>query len=250
MMQKCNSKAVLSAVLALAVSSLFCLSSLTSYASNSPAESGDADSAARGFAKSPAGVLTGTGTLSLNGMATESGATVFSGSIITTGQDGIASIDLGAVGRFIVRPGTTVTVTLSPGTAMINEQARATRINVVRGELLVSSPGANRLLKSGDDAVFAESVQAIMNGDTVFTIQDQGAHKDPGQKDPAAQPDPSNPGQNPAPTPSPSPRRKRAVIVPWWGWFGLAGAAGGIAAGMAGHGDETPSPNRVSSSQP
>jgi hypothetical protein len=133
---------------------------------------------------------------------------------------------------------------------MITGHAKATRIHVVRGELLVSSPGANRLLKSGDDAVFAESVQASMSGDTVFTIQDQGSQKDPGQKDPAAQPDPNNPGQNPAPTPSPSPRRKRAVIVPWWGWFGLAAAAGGIAAGMAGNGNENPSPNRVSSTLP
>jgi hypothetical protein len=250
MMQKLNSKAILSAVLALAVSSLFCFSSLTSYASNNPVEPSDGDSAARGFTKSPAGVLTGTGTLSLNGISTEAGATVFSGSIITTGHDGIASIDLGPVGRLVVRPRTTVTVTLSPGTAMITGRAKITRINVVRGELLVSSPGANRLLKSGDDAIFADSVQASMSGDTVFTIQDQAGQKDPGQKDPGAQPDPNNPGQNPAPTPSPSPRRKRAVIVPWWGWFGLAGAAGGIAAGMASHGNETPSPNRVSPSLP
>jgi hypothetical protein len=250
MMQKLNSKAILSAVLALAVSSLFCFSSLTSYASNNAAEPPTADSAARGFTKSPAGVLTGTGTLSLNGMSTEPGATVFSGSIITTGHDGIASIDLGPVGRFIVRPRTTVTVTLSAGTAMISGRAKATRVNVVRGELLVSSPGANRLLKSGEDAIFADSIQASMSGDTVFTIQDQGAQKDSGQKDPGAQPDPNTPGQNPTPTPSPSPKKKTAVMVPWWGWAGLAAAAGGIAAGMATHGAEQPSLNRVSSTLP
>ena len=249
-MQKSDSKAIMSAVLALAVSSLFCLSSLTSYANNSPLEGDRADSTASAFTKSPAGVLTGTGALSLNGLSAEPGATVFSGSIITTGHDGIASIDLGPVGRFVVRPRTTVTVTLSPGTAMITGQAKVTRINVVRGELLVSSPGANRLLKSGEDAVFADSIQASMSGDTVFTIQDQSSQKDTPQKDPGAQPDPTTPGQSPTPTPSPSPRTKTAVIVPWWGWLSLAAAAGGIAGGLATRGSETPTQNRVSSTLP
>jgi hypothetical protein len=133
---------------------------------------------------------------------------------------------------------------------MITGQAKVTRINVVRGELLVSSPGANRLLKSGEDAVFADSIQASMSGDTVFTILDQSSQKDTPQKDPGAQPDPNTPGQNPTPTPSPSPRRKTAVIVPWWGWVGLAAAAGGIAGGLATHGSETPTQNRVSSTLP
>jgi ferric-dicitrate binding protein FerR (iron transport regulator) len=185
--------------------------------------------------------------MSLNGISTEAGATVYSGSIITTGHDGIASIDLGPIGRFVVRPRTTITVTLGPGSARISDRAKATRINVLRGEVIVSAAGANRTLKSGDDAVFADSVEATMTGDTVFTIQDQGTSKDQGQKDPGAQ-NPNTP--LPTPSPSPSPRRKNAVIVPWWGWLGMAGAAGGIAAGIATHGGERSSTNRVSSSLP
>src|SRR5262245_53904373 len=245
-MQKLNSKAVLSAVLALAVSSLFCLSSLTTFASNSEVTT-DANRTPTGFSKSPAGVLAGTGTLALNGISTEAGATVFSGSIITTGRDGIATIDLGPIGRFVVRPRTSVTVTTSPGTATILDRAKGARVSVLRGEVTVSAGAVNRTLSSGEDAVFAEAIEATMSADTVFTIQDQSAQKDQGQKD-AGTPNANNPA--PAPSPSPSPKRRRAVVVPWWGWLGLAGTAGGITAGMMTRGGERPSPNRVSSTLP
>jgi hypothetical protein len=246
-MQTLNSKVVLSALLALAVSSLFCLSSLTTLANNNELGSSSEDVPVIAVTKAPAGVLGGTGTLSLNGISTGAGATVYSGSIITTGHDGIASIDLGAIGRFVMRPRTTVTVTLGEGSARISDRAKATRVNVLRGEVIVSSPGANRTLKSGDDAVFADSIEAIMTGDTVFTIQDQGTPNDSSSKDAGGQ-NPNTP--LPAPSPSPSPKRRNAVIVPWWGWLGLAGAAGGIAAGMATHGGERSSTSRVSSTLP
>jgi hypothetical protein len=246
-MHTLNSKVVLSALLALAVSSLFCLSSLTTLANNNELSSSSDDAPVTAARIAPAGVLSGTGTLSLNGISTEAGATVYSGSIITTGHDGIASIDLGAIGRFVVRPRTTVTVTLGPGSAIICDRAKATRVSVLRGELIVMSAEANRTLKSGDDAVFAESIEATMTGDTVFTIQDQGTPKDHGPKDAGAQ-NPNIPV--PDASPSPSPKRRNAVIAPWWGWLGMAGAAGGIAAGIATHGGERSSANRVSSTLP
>src|SRR5262245_56573740 len=245
-MQKLNSKAVLSAVLALAVSSLFCLSSLTTFASNSEVTT-DANRTPTGFSKSPAGVLAGTGTLALNGISTEAGATVFSGSIITTGHDGIATVDLGPVGRFVVRPRTSVTVTTSPGSATISDRARATRVSVMRGEVMVSSEGAALTLKSGENALFTDAIDATMSCDTVFTIQDQGAQKDQGQKDSGTR-DQNNPA--PSPSPSPNSKKKTAVMVPWWGWLGLAGTAGGIAAGIATHGGERTSQSRVSSTLP
>jgi hypothetical protein len=104
------------------------------------------------------------------------------------------------------------------------------------------------LLKSNEDASFADSIEATMNGDTVFTIQDQSSPKDPG-----VQQDPNNPGQNPGnptPSPSPNPKKKTSVIVPWWGWLGLAAVAGGIAAGVATDGGQGSAQNRVSSPQP
>jgi len=246
-MQTLNSKVVLSAVLALAISSLFCLSSLTTLANNNEISGSSEEAAVAAVGKAPAGVLNGTGTLSLNGISTEAGATVYSGSIITTGHDGIASIDLGAIGRFVVRPRTTVTVALGEGSARISDRAKATRVNVLRGEVIVMSAGANRTMRSGDDAVFADSIEAIMTGDTVFTIQDQGTPKDPGQKDAGTQ-NPNTP--LPSPSPSPSPKRRNAVVAPWWGWLGMAGAAGGIAAGIATHGGERSSTSRVSSTLP
>src|SRR5262249_24738627 len=172
-MQTLNSRAVLSAVLALTVSTLFCLSSLTTFASNNELVSNNANRVAVGLTKSPTGVLGGTGTLSLNGISVGSGATVFSGSIITTGHDGIATVDLGPVGRFVVRPRTSVTVTTSQGSATISDRARATRLSVLRGEVTVTSAGASLKLKSGENALFTDAIEATMIGDTVFTIQDQ-----------------------------------------------------------------------------
>ena len=246
-MQKLNSKAVLSAMLALAVSTLFCLSSLTTLASNNEMVSTDANRTSTGFTKPPTGVLGGTGTLSLNGISAGAGTTVFSGSIITTGHDGIATVDLGPVGRFVVRPRTSVTVTTSPGSATISDRARATRVSVLRGVVIVVSEGAALTLRSGENALFTDAIEATMSGDTVFTIQDQGAQKDQGQKD-SGTPDQNKPA--PSPSPSPGSKRKPAVIVPWWGWFGLAGAAGGIAAGIATHGGERNPSSRVSSTLP
>jgi hypothetical protein len=246
-MQRLNSKTVVSAVLALSVSSMFCFSSLTTFASYDEVRGSNGAPAVAGFTKAPTGVLTGTGTLSLNGISTEPGATVYSGSIITTGRDGIATIDMGPLGRFVVRPRTSITVTMSQGSATIADRAKAARVSVLRGEVTVNSAGANRTLKSGEDVIFADAIEATISNDTVFTIQDQTNQKDQTQKDPGAQ-DPNNPV--PSPSPSPSPKKKNAVIVPWWGWLGLAGTAGGIAAGVAAHGGERSSQNRVSSSQP
>lgn len=59
------------------------------------------------------GTLTGTGTMYVNGNVVQSGATVISGSIVATDANSEAVLDLGALGRINLRPGTEIKILLA-----------------------------------------------------------------------------------------------------------------------------------------
>jgi hypothetical protein len=61
------------------------------------------------------GTLTGTGTLLVNGNVVQSGATVINGSTVATDAYSDAVLDLGALGRIKLRPGTEIRLRLSQG---------------------------------------------------------------------------------------------------------------------------------------
>src|SRR5215471_2955663 len=66
-----------------------------------------------------AATLMASGEVDINGYRAETGATVLSGSQITTRRNSIASVDLGPLGRVILRPDTGIQLNLAPGTARV-----------------------------------------------------------------------------------------------------------------------------------
>lgn len=154
------------------------------------------------------GSLTGTGTLLVNGNVVQSGATVMSGSLVAAGLDGDAMLDLGAVGRLKLRPGTEVKVdfssdrltlelrrcgsfTLSSNVAsavsVVNQQlmqvASTTGDVKVRGQIVVSDDGnapppnatapgnlEDLTLKAGESRAFDKIETISADKDTIYTV--------------------------------------------------------------------------------
>lgn len=163
-------RAVLSFVISLAVLSFF---SLSSYAlsggrdnpvpAERPAEPGPADG-------TPTGVLTGSGLITLNGNPTRSGATIFSGSTIATGEDGVASIDLGHLGRVVLRPQSSVMLTLAADSVGARVLCQKVRIAVTRGQVEVKSPEIASI-RAGEEGRYTGTTEAFTLGGTNFLIE-------------------------------------------------------------------------------
>ena len=66
------------------------------------------------------GLLTGTGRIYVNGNPAEPGATVVSGSTVSTGSDSKAVIDMGPSGRLELQSDTTVVMTALPNAMWVN----------------------------------------------------------------------------------------------------------------------------------
>ncbi|HJY84996.1 MAG TPA: hypothetical protein VKK81_28430 [Candidatus Binatia bacterium] len=177
-------------------------------------------------------ILMASGEVDINGYRAESGATVLSGSQVTTRRNSIASVDLGPLGRVILRPDTSIQLNLAPGTARVKTQAEHIRVVVLHGELSIVSGRGNYALADGEDIEFAGAIEAIPAGGTVFTVQNQGTNPAPGQ-------DPNQTGTNPPP------KKKKYTYPPWWGYVAFAGVAGGIAAGVIFDNDNGTSTSRV-----
>jgi hypothetical protein len=109
-------KSIISLLLVFTVATVFSLNSFA--APQSPTKVAD-DSVKVASANDPmpqsypTGMLTGTGTLLVNGNAVQSGATVVSGSIVATDVNSDAVLDLGVLGRINLRPSTEIRIVLS-----------------------------------------------------------------------------------------------------------------------------------------
>jgi hypothetical protein len=174
-----------------------------------------------------------SGEVDINGYRAESGATVLSGSQVTTRRNSIASVDLGPLGRVILRPDTSIQLNLAPGTARVRTQADHIRVVVLHGQLSVASGRGNYALADGEDIEFAGAIEATPSSGTVFTVQNQGQNPAPDQN-------PNQTGTNPPPK-----KNKKYTYAPWWGYVAFAGVAGGIAAGIIFDNDNGTSTSRV-----
>ena len=135
------------------------------------------------------GLLTGTGRIYVNGNPAEPGATVVSGSTVSTGPDSKAVVDLGPSGRLDLQSDTTVVVTALPSAMWVNMDTCGTltqtlppgragqiiifhrekvRISVAKGEATVRH-GKNerqyseRLLKGVDSKTFDDQEKKVYN---------------------------------------------------------------------------------------
>lgn len=116
------------------------------------------------FAQDCTGTLTvKSGTVSINGNAAQTGATVMTGSTIATSSNGKAVIDLGAMGRVEVGDNTSVTLTCAGGSLQIRSTCTRTEIEVKSGSLNVTSPTAGTLA-AGQSAKYDGTVDATSTG--------------------------------------------------------------------------------------
>lgn len=158
-------RAVLSLALSAVVLSFY---SLSSYALSARAAGEQAEQANGNGA--PTGVLTGSGLITVNGNPIRPGATILSGSTIATGADAVASIDLGDLGRVVLRPQSSVTLTLSAGLVEAKIPCDKVRIAVTRGEVEVRSP-ETATIRAGEEGRYSGATDAFTNGATNFVIQ-------------------------------------------------------------------------------
>ncbi|HVG20869.1 MAG TPA: hypothetical protein VNI02_17610 [Blastocatellia bacterium] len=149
-------RAMLSLALALTVTTVFTLRSFASVETR-------ADAADPVLAQDCTGTLTvKDGTVTVNGNAVQTGATVMNGSVIATTSNGRAEIDFGGAGRVTLGRGTTVTIDCAGGTLSIRSNCSGkTEIEVKGGSVNVTAPGTDTI---------AAGKQGRYNGPTAFTV--------------------------------------------------------------------------------
>src|SRR6185295_1696529 len=146
--------------------------------------------------------------VTVDGNRVETGATILSGNRVVTGNDEVAIVDLGDLGRIEIRDNTDVTITFSPGKVHIKSDCDRTRIEVTRGEVDVKQPTVQVLLADNkgtdkeDDETYGGSVEATTDGATDFIV-------DCGDKPPAG-----------------------FILAGWWGLAALVGVGAAIAVGV------------------
>src|SRR5215471_11565705 len=85
------------------------------------------------------------GQVMINGNAAQTGATIMTGSTITTSSNGKAIIDLGPLGRVEIGDNTTATLTCAGGSLQIRTTCSRTEVQVKKGSVSVTSPTAGTL---------------------------------------------------------------------------------------------------------
>jgi len=150
-------KAFLSIVLAVTVTSVFSLRSVAAVA--------------------PAQACTGTltvksGTVTINGNTAQTGATVMSGSVVSTGAGG-AVVDLGPNGRIELGDHTTATIICVGGSIEIRTNCEKTEIEVRRGQVDVKSPKVESLA-AGKEETYSGAVDATAAAGVDMQVECKG----------------------------------------------------------------------------
>jgi len=195
MKRETRMRAALSLGLALLVAGGFTLSSVAAAASgrNPPAPATAA--VAKPRLAVPVGRLTGKGKITVDGYEARTGATVASGSMIETGADASAVVDLGALGRLELGPETAIALTFSEGSVNLtviragrlvqsltkgvpvnlNAKNKQVRLNVTRGGVDITSNGNAQTLKEGEAGILEEGANLIATGDADIVIEDSSS---------------------------------------------------------------------------
>jgi len=113
------------------------------------------------------------GQVSINGNAAQTGATVLSGSVISTNSHGKAVIDLGSLGRVEVGDNTTVTLTCVAGLLELRSTCSKTEVEVRRGAVEVKAPKVETLT-AGKKSKYDGSVDMTSTGGVDVKIECEG----------------------------------------------------------------------------
>jgi type 1 fimbria pilin len=143
-----------------------------------------------GAAKAPAGTITLTGKVTIDGNPTQTGVTVEDGSTIATLGDGDASIDLGALGLIHLRPNTTIKLKIAPNSCQVVMQrcgsmtqdvpdgvsaevnyddARQVEVAVRRGKVRINSERVGRNEKTDSSSLEAVKRKIVRRTRSVRT---------------------------------------------------------------------------------
>src|SRR5262249_10081285 len=151
------------------------------------------------------GMVIGSGELKVNDSRVMSGATITSGSIVSTGPDGDASIDLGPVGHLRLRPNTSVKLVFGDGSCEISmehcgsltavlpdgissqvnfKEEKLTQVAATKGEAVVDgvamAEGGNaKTLHEGETRTYSKVAKVTARGDAAFSLNCCGDCKVP-----------------------------------------------------------------------
>ncbi len=114
-----------------------------------------------------------SGHVNINGNAAQTGATVMTGSIISTGSNGKAIIDLGAMGRVELGDNTTVTLTCGGSLLEIRSQCSKTEVEVRAGSVNVISPKTETLV-AGKKETYGDSVDMTATAGVDVKVECEG----------------------------------------------------------------------------
>jgi hypothetical protein len=185
-----NLRASVSGLLSLSLVAALSLGSFAASAGSDVIDESIFDSILVGQA--PTGTLTAKGRVAINGNPAQTGATVLSGSLIVTGGNSHATIEMASLGRVDVHDLTEITLTPSgnevritlhrcgavtttvPGgvTGIVKIIQRGDHhVKVSRGQVTVKyGQGKEKIVKAGENKEFDDATEVIAAGDAVFKV--------------------------------------------------------------------------------
>lgn len=161
------SKTLISLFLAMAVATVF---TIRSFASPDLSKVTEVPT----LAQDCTGTLTvNAGRVSINGNAAQTGATVMTGSSISTDSKGKAIIDLGPAGRVELGESTAITLICIGSSIEIRSNCSKTEVEVRRGTLEVKTPKAETLV-AGKEHTYEGAFDATSAGGIDVKIECEG----------------------------------------------------------------------------
>src|ERR1044072_6079293 len=156
-------RALLSLMLVMTITTLF---TLRSYAA--------IDTKIEALAQYCTGTLTvKSGSVTVNGNASQTGATIMTGSVVATSGNGNAVIDMGAAGRGEVKGSTTFTITCVGVAIHIRTNCSKTDIDVKVGTLSVTTPNTETI-ETGKEKDFGGPVEATLSAGASIEVECEG----------------------------------------------------------------------------
>jgi hypothetical protein len=165
--QTSYARASISIVLIAAVAALFTLRSFAASEASKPARESANVQDCTGTLTVKAGQVT------INGNTAQTGATVMTGSVISTSSKGKAIVDLGALGRVEVGDSTTATLTCVAGSLEIRTNCSKTEVEVRRGTVDVRTPKAETLT-AGKKQKYDGAVDLTASGGVDVKVECEG----------------------------------------------------------------------------